>query len=211
MKPMSSDAPPSGPDAGFTLLDLLVAMAIFSLTMVLLLRALSQVQQAIDVAERSTERASSTAVRTALEVVVGQTRPAVKADNEGPIFVGQRTEVWFVTGYATQGQYGGLYATHLFLTPGSAEDMSNLVLSQKMYPIGRDVSGRAAHEPILLHRVKALIFGYYGRQQETSPNGWFETWTATNRLPSQISIRVVFPEGDRREWPPMILKIPLAN
>ncbi len=52
---------------------------------------------------------------------------------------------------------------------------------------------------ILLARVRQIEFSYLS----PAGDGWLSTWSRTD-LPALIRVELVFPPGDPRRWPPMI-------
>ena len=57
-----------------------------------------------------------------------------------------------------------------------------------------DVVGGIAH----------LEFAYWGRSSEDQPAGWHAQWEGP-QVPERIRLRLVFPRGDGRRWPDLVV------
>lgn len=70
---------------------------------------------------------------------------------------------------------------------------------------GGDADGASARQ-VLLDGVAALRIDYYGADAPGGAPGWRETWSHAPAPPELVRIRVSFPDGDRRIWPPLIVR-----
>jgi general secretion pathway protein J len=65
---------------------------------------------------------------------------------------------------------------------------------------GQPLGGNAT----LLSGVSDVAFRYYGSLGQGQPAEWFERWES-NTPPQLIRVHFVFPKGDRRNWPDLVV------
>ena len=73
--------------------------------------------------------------------------------------------------------------------------------------------GQAGWTPqVLLTNVERLDIAYYGSLPGEARRDWRESWIERGAPPELIRIRVAFFEGDRRQWPDLIIRpVPTVN
>ena len=200
--------------AGFSLLEMLIALALLSLITTLILTAIQGTGRALDVANRQVQEGSIGAAQLVLRQILSQAQPIKRAAErveDASLLEGIPERLRFVTSYAAGGQYGGLYDTEI-ATAASAERTTavDLVVQQSLYR--RVAPGTALVPPrgrqaTILKSVAKVSVRYFGRADEDAQPDWAPTWTNKSRLPTLIALDVQFPEGDPRKWPQLIVAI----
>ncbi|CAG0965752.1 hypothetical protein BURK1_00957 [Burkholderiales bacterium] len=190
---------------GFTLVELLVALALLGLMSATLFGSLALAGRSWDAGEaKATDTASMRVahqfLRTQLE---GQHAQRMKKLPEFPIlFAGEREEMRFAAPLPARVQGGGVW--YYRLRVADVDGKASLVVD-RMVP---DVTGTAlpdfgdAEHSVLASGVKSIAIGYLGRDPGVSDGfdpTWRDTWEDRQRLPTMIRIDVEPERGAR--WP----------
>ncbi|MDR6183003.1 prepilin-type N-terminal cleavage/methylation domain-containing protein [Asaia bogorensis] len=184
--------------AGFTLLELLIALVVFSLVLLVL-------RQGFDAATRFFEQQRQTlAAQDDLDAVdrfVRQVVTSADAGNgrEGPLLVGTNHRLTWrgPVPHALQTQAevisgGGRANMALFV-----DDTHRLVLQWSAY--------RHVIEPPTPVEQRVLLSGLEGVEWHYYASGhWSPTWYG-NTLPELVRLRLVFAPGDARHWPDIVV------
>lgn len=211
------EPPPPDDQAGWTLLELLVALGLMSLMTVLLTSSLYGARTGLrnlnEQSGASLVEAAQGYLRRAITQSYPARRPGVPVD--GALLDGQRTSVRYVTAYGPAGQYGGLYAIELGILPGSRNGTFDLVEKRTLY---RPAPQAGTPDPVrpetysrLLENVENVTFRYLGQHVDQPATGWESEWSDSVSLPQLIAIDIGFSNGDRRRWPILIIALPLGR
>ena len=122
---------------GFTLVEMLIALALTAIIASLLVGAISSAGQALRSVDRHGEDAAIPAARGVLRQLLAEARAGVEPSEPGREFVGASDTLSFVSSFAPRGQYGGLWSYTITLDANGADPKSTgLVVSQRV-EIGR--------------------------------------------------------------------------
>jgi general secretion pathway protein J len=205
---------------GFTLLELLVALALISLTAALLVGALRSGRQALEIAERNTAEASVGSVQSFVGKLLREARPVRLAGargNDDAVIEGTESRARFITSFVPAGQYAGLYLADLRLEPSAVRpDRSDLILTLSVYrPERSDVVGAPTAAPsvrsVLVRDVAAISFQYFAAEDGELEPIWRTAWKHPIRLPLLFAIALSFADADRRNWSRFVVSSPLAT
>ncbi len=194
-------------DAGFTLIEALVVLALAALAFALVPGTIRVGHQALRAAAQSEQLHSDRQATASLTRHLSGARPlrVTGADGVSKLaFEGAPDRVRFVTEFAAGPSGGGLYLVDVGVDPGTA----NLTISHQPYPIGRDAppdAGRA-----VLVRAKAMSLRYFGYDPISGAGAWRNTWDSTDRLPALIEI-VITPPGEAGRINPVLVTLPLGR
>jgi general secretion pathway protein J len=191
---------------GFTLVELLVALALLALMSATLLGSLALAGRSWDAGEAKVNdttsmRVSHEFLRAQLE---GQHAQRMKKMPEWPIlFAGERDELRFAAPLPARVQGGGVW--YYRLRVADVDGKSSLVLD-RMIP---DVLSNAlpdfggAEHSVLATGVTSVSFSYLGPEPGVAAGGaepaWRERWEDRHRLPQLIRIDVRTERGS--PWP----------
>jgi len=201
-------------EAGYTLLELLIALALLTVIASLLLNAIGSARQALDIVDRRGTQASVPAVQSVLRRLLVEARAnldaAERADPDRA-FIGEPNKLGFVSSFVPQGQYGGLwrYQIELDSSEGAAES-SALVLAQQLVRPASPATSRALRT-VVVNKVRTLSVRYFGAENKDSAPVWQDAWRHPYRLPRLVSVDVTFARADGRQWTPLIVALPLAQ
>lgn len=196
--------------AGFTLLELLIAMTVLALLMTLTFGGLTFGARAWERTLQTTSdvldlRASQTLLRNAL----GHAYPRLVAKGAEAAFVdfdGTPTRVRFLAPPPQVFAAGG--RASFDLRADTQGGRTKLVLA-----IGPEIPGATPTpiaEDILLDNVKSISFSYFGSPGQQETETWRDTWQNRMNLPKLVRVHVEFAEGDARIWPDLIVATQIA-
>jgi general secretion pathway protein J len=201
-------------EAGFTLIEMLIALALMTVIASLLVNAVGSARQALTVVDRRVTQASVPAVQSVLRRLLIEARAnADAAQHADPdrTFIGEASKLRFVSSFVPRGQYGGLWRYEITVDASEgAAGSSALVLTQQLV---RPTSSAASPplRTVVLKEVRALTVRYFGAEEKDSAPQWQDAWRHPYRLPRLVSVDATFVRPDRRQWPTLIVALPLAD
>jgi len=196
-------APIDRHDAGLTLAELLIALAIMALLATMWSAALgvgsrvwsrtSQVARALDDVQQ-TQRFLRTLLAAAVPLSSGGANPPP----ELAAFVGEQKRIAFLA---------LLPEPFALAAPASvtASFEPDVVGERLVLDVGGNGSAGTSQRIVLLSRVRAGTFVF----SEQTDNGKFAelpAWDGRADLPSLVRVRVVFEDGDDRVWPDFLVR-----
>ena len=200
-------------DSGFTLMEMLIGVAMLSLIMALLTGTLGSARIALGFVERTTAvtpvYSAQSYLRSALIQARAKQRGSNSNDND-PGFIGNAEWMQFITSYSPQGQMGGLYRLQIVLQPSAKGQFYNLVVLQtfaRAAPSDAPPPELPVARAILIESVQAISFSYYGAVDDSSAPEWQDSWSLSYKLPTLVSIDLKFAPGDGRIWPRLIVPV----
>ncbi len=205
--------------AGFTLLELLVALTLLGAMLILIYSALNIGLRAWDTGEkRVTEASHQRVVQSFLRRELSQVFPVRwRGIPESKIaFEGAKDEIKFVS-MLTLGaavREGGLQWGHLYVADDDApggERRRTLFIKRSGFNLrAKDWDGLDAAKAIpLIEGVKSFEIGYFGAENDTAEAQWTNEWTNALRMPQLIKITVQVDNG--RDVPPLVVSLRLGE
>lgn len=186
----------TGGDAGFTLVELLVALALLGLITTLMLTAFHGGRQVLHVVERKQTEPSIEATQALLRELLSGARPpmALPGSEAQPALIGKRDEMIFTTLLEKRGQYGGLYRVRIALAPRlDGRSGQTLVTEMSLHrPSTRGSAelGQIATRHVLLEGVDGLRISYLGLRRDDEVVCWSDAWSETQNLPNLVSFEL---------------------
>jgi general secretion pathway protein J len=206
---MSRHNPGRDSAAGFTLVELLVTLALMSLISLLLfggIRFGTAVWDSSNARMSAVEEVS--AVQNVLRQLLGEAtisrQRTTDASQRGLWFQGTADSVRFIAPLPVHRGVGGLYL--LTLAPNGAALMLDWHMRRPASPFGKDADGLADSSP-LLSGIANMKLAYYGSVGQGQKPGWHSVWDDGAGLPELIRIDIAFAPGDRRSWPELIVAV----
>lgn len=185
--------------AGFTLVEALVSLALVGMAGVLVVAGLGGVQQVWTRASHHSRGVEAVeTAQTLLRSRLEQTVPATRYDG-GPHtdFDGQPAAMTFVAPPGESFGPGGPRRYTLSLSPAGQLLLSSL-------PDGNANPAAGRRDEPLLAGVQALDLAYWSG----ASHAWTSLWQARSVPPRLVRIRLRFPPGDRRWWPDQVIRLP---
>ena len=193
--------------AGFTLLELLIAITLLSLLLAALFGGLRLGARAW---ERSEERLDESArlqvVQNFLRERLAQAYPLTAENQVGRLrlaFEGTADALRFVT---VMPAYLGTGFAELVLAVEDRSETRDLVVQWRRFEQLPRLDDQESQVKVLLADVEGLEIAYYGALARGEPILWHEQWLEVMALPQLVRLRVVFAEHDRRYWPDLIVR-----
>ena len=193
--------------AGFTLLELLIAITLLGLLLAGLFGGLRLGARAW---ERSEERLEESArlqvVQNFLRERLAQAYPLTAEDQTGRLrlaFEGTGDTLRFVT---LMPGYLGTGFAELLLAVDDRTGIENLVVQWRRFELTPQSDDEERQIKVLLEDIEALEIAYYGALARGEPILWHEQWLDVMALPQLIRLRVIFAVDDRRYWPDLIVR-----
>lgn len=223
---------PSFPSYGFTLVELLIALALIGLISLLLFSGLRLGTRAWEGVETVAERTAEPRIaRNFLERVLVQARPArITFDEEEVlVFAGDAENLELVAPLSEHVGTPGLYVLRLSLANGTEKQ---LVLTRWLLhpdvlegfdgipewepfgdggrlpaagPLDEDFAAGAYGNTLLLQGVDELKIAYFGIAEGEQDPDWYDDWTEQPRMPLALRIHLTTPE---QTWPDMLIRLP---
>lgn len=209
---MTSRLPIDGdPRAGFTLLELLIAITLLGLLMSALFAGLQLGARAW---ERGEERLDQSArlqvVQSFLRDRLVQSYPLdVAEDGTGRrrlTFEGTSEALRFVT---LMPEHLGTGFAEFVLTVVDQVDARHLIVRWQPFEVSEPVPATADAEPqrkVLLERIENLQLSYYGALRRDLPATWHKQWLEASTMPELVRLQISFMPGDPRYWPDLIVR-----
>jgi general secretion pathway protein J len=200
--------------SGFTLVEILLATVLLATALALAfatLRAASGV--AIRGEAQATRAERMRAVSSFLRARIGGARMQGYAVDEGsglPIrFTGGPDRMTFVSDLPDYLGHGGPYI-HELIVDGSRAPVRLLLGLHVLQPPGEAPLVAEPRPPeVLAEDLSAVRFRYRSLDDEGRLGQWVSDWPAPDQLPLQVEVAVRDAEG--RDWPPMVVALPLAG
>ncbi len=207
-------------ESGLTLVELLVALTLLAILSVMLTGGLrfsarawessgSQLEdiERIQAVQRLLRRNLNSAQSSGRSA---RRRRATPANSEQEVFVGSPESVEFYAQLPRHHAQGGLYR---IVIDGVAGGGNTNILRIRWRPRETgfpDIAGGETEEwteTILFADIEGIKFEYFGKSDKNEKRAWTNSWTDSRKLPGLVRLSVEFPEGDRRRWPALTVKL----
>lgn len=194
-------------EAGFTLAEMLVALALFGMISALLATVVNLIAN-LDSASRRQGDATDQIVsaQTVLRARLEQLRATIDPRGLGDtiaMFGGSNEVTFTAPGYAANGAHQ-IQAVRVRRT-----NRGQLVVYTAPMLAGYDmripsVEGWGAAP--LLDGVQWLEIAYYGMDKVTGRDAWQDRWQGRGQPPKLVRVRLGFADGDARSWPVLMVR-----
>lgn len=195
----------AGSGAGFTLVELLVALSLIAILSTLVLGGLRFGARSWEAVVAETEtRDRVAAVHRFLRARLGGIARAGQAGVwlHAPEVEGGADEIAFSGPWHTAYGYGGLYRFRLWQAEGA--------LRLAWRPLAPGAGSATEGERVILDGVASLGIAYYERPTPERAGGWRRTWRERPAAPPLVRVDVGFDgtgRGSDRVWPPLVVRL----
>lgn len=191
-------------EAGFTLVEMLVALALFSLLVTVLFSNVQFGLKAWNKTSASTEQIDrAVVVQDVLRRIVGGLYPMATSENGAqPLvdFSGSHDAMSFLGNAPLVMSGAGRFRYELVVE--RRDQQSNLVLNATP-ELANDRSASA--KTLLLSDVARAEFSYLGEGKGNQPDKWTDSWTRRSDIPRLVRIRLAFHGDKTRVWPELLI------
>jgi general secretion pathway protein J len=198
--------------AGFTLIELVVAMALLGTMMLLLYSGLSFSLRSWDAGEASGRRSADRRIgENFLRRELSEIFPMRWKDPMAlrVAFDGEKERLRFVSARPAGASLGGLSLVSLEVERGDRE--RHLVMRRAMPDDEAKDFGPLdkAERTVLLEGVDSVQFAYFGAENDFTAPKWSDTWPYIERVPQMIRLRMR--SSDSTPLPDMVVRIELGE
>ena len=201
-------------ERGFTLIELVVAMALLGVMILLLYSGLSFSVRSWDAGDVNGRRTADRRIgENFLRREISELFPMRwKEPNVVKFaFEGERDHLRFVSSRPAGIAQGGLSLVSLeVLDEGGGSRKRNLVMRRAMPDEDQKSFAplEKAEATVMIAGVQGVTFEYFGSENDFTPPQWSDTWKPANRVPEAIRLRIV---GDEGPLPEMAVRISLGE
>jgi general secretion pathway protein J len=184
-------------DSGFTLIEVLVALALSALVSVILLHGIRIAATGL---ERHTSAVERLDARQSLDDILRRTLGAAASipRNAGGEFIGKPDAIEFLGIAEDSGP--GLY--RIDLAVDRARPDRPLVLRRRLAVPSGDPREAAS---IVATRVRDFRLAYFGAGSANAAPAWHDSWQLLNMLP--LMVRVILDSDDDRPRAPLVVRL----
>lgn len=190
-------------DAGFSLVEVLVALTLLALIMILLPGTIRLAARASNESAKLIQASEGSEVLGFIRQSIAQTMPVLARDEDGVIsvaFRGDAQSVEYVAPLAYGPAGGGLYRMQLRFVQPEGGSSSALMLALAPYRDGEQVLPESRR---LIEGVAAGGIRYYGVPAGRRIPEWSSAWKSRDRLPDLIEIDMKLEHSDAAAMAPL--------
>jgi general secretion pathway protein J len=196
-------------EAGFTLVELLVALTLVALLVPMVFGGFRFGVRVWSGAEAVTERGELASVRAVLSDRISMAYPDFLGGDptsQHVDFTGDHDRLAFLS--PTPAAAGGASFSRFTLMLTGTGMAKRLVMNWQP-EFGSDDAAKAeglVHDTDLVDAVAKLELSYYGRVAGDEGPAWHDAWQGQLRLPQLVRIRLGFRDDDDRAWPDLLIR-----
>jgi general secretion pathway protein J len=195
--------------AGFTLLELLIAMTLLGLVMVMLYTSLNMGAKSWDFAEnKSAETAEMRDAYQFIQRQINRMRPVSPSNfDDQRKFVGKENTLQFISLAPDNIGISGSVIQQLEVEDADEGVLLRLKSSMDHADAEWQLMANEDEEGyVLFSGANEIEFGYFGAKKLGERANWFDTWEREDNLPELIRLTIVFPD-EHPVWPVLLAKV----
>ncbi|MCP3868263.1 MAG: prepilin-type N-terminal cleavage/methylation domain-containing protein [Gammaproteobacteria bacterium] len=195
---------------GFTLLEVLIAIALFGITLSLLLGAFRFTSKAWEKGETAAaETTDLQVVHRVFQGMLGRAFPvAIEEDTDSNFaFEGSDSMLKFAAFLPPYPDRAGLY--RIQFTIAREGDKHRLTVSRDRFNPDdfQDGAVKKEHTALLLESPRPLEFSYFGILEDDEEPDWHPEWEFGERYPSLVRLSTSDETSEDTGWPSIVIRI----
>jgi len=186
-------------DAGFSVLELVIALTLVGLFLALLAPSIRFGQRAWELSEEIERRGATPAALQFLEQRLTDARLLLTPNDDGSTsgsFYGDRDALRFVAPQPPTTRLGGFYSYELKIVVEGAH--RRLVLETALRT--EEAKLGPSHETVIADRVGAFALRFYGRPSVEGAPRWSEAWHRFDVMPDLVDVRFRSETDGAEHW-----------
>jgi len=190
---------------GFTLVELLVSLALLALMSIYAVSALGTFHTLSSVETRVSRQMEVAAVARHMRQTIADMRASFFRSPNGQtqvLFSGTPSSLEFQTVLSPDLQYGGLHVLRYL----RADDGTFTLQEPRAF-----LNPEAGTRVTLLQKTASLTYYYLGTDIPGEAPAWHDQWTPSDRLPLAIRVNITFPDSDSRSWRTLTIPVVAAR
>lgn len=195
--------------AGFTLIEVLLAMTLLSIMVALLFGSLKICSESWNKGENKIAQVNEMAVvYQFFKRHLPSTQPLwddFSTEERKFSFQGERDRLQFISVFPTSAVRKGLQVFELVFD--KVDQGLIKVILKPFYPVSDDLQEQ--EEVILLEHVEKFEVSYFGKEKADSEGEWSEQWMEKGHLPILVKIKIEL--ENQSFWPEMVFALKLAS
>jgi general secretion pathway protein J len=197
-------------ERGFTLLEMLVALALFGLLALVLYSGVRDGVRAHNTVEmRSDDRANVVFVQSFLRDRLAGLGPAPERapDDTGPAwFDGGADRLAITAPWLEALPVAGIYRVE-FVAVQEPDRLGAMVIRWRLETTGGEAGAPTAGQRIVLDEIRLLRFSYFGAAEPGKAKEWHPAWRSNRLPPDLVRLEIGFADATRT-WPTLTIAIP---
>lgn len=200
-------------DGGFSLLELVVALALLALLMTLLPPAVRMAKRASAFATQLSATSGTATSMVAVERLLREAMPQIERDESGALkiaFDGKTTSLSFVAP-VSDGPYGGCLCRFVLATVQNDDGKSrDIVLASEQWTASGSAQATGnARKRTLTISAGDVAFRYFGVSPGEPSAQWHDAWLRKDRLPDLVE--VALPARAGQQSAPFVVELMLRR
>jgi general secretion pathway protein J len=186
-------------EAGFTIVELMVSLALLALILLLLPGAVRTGHRGWETAAVIDAREASRASIDFLRQRLAEASTRFETADSGLArlaFKGEVQRLSFVAPAPTGPYGGGLYRFTVVAAQNAGDSTLDIEVRMKPFRSSAQDAALPEHVHQLIGGVQGLSMRYFGPQIEGDPSSWSEAWPRYDRLPNLVEINAIMANGD---------------
>ena len=195
---------------GFTLIEILIALTLFSLILVMVFSTLHSSNKSWQASDKQSElNDERRLVFNFIRKQLSETIPLILVDGKknNVIFKGEPEEVYFVSRLPSHRGGGGLHL--LSLTVSEQEDDSSLILEYQPITANMELYEDSPEANIktvsLVNNINSIEYAYFGKKKDDKESSWHDEWQDEERLPKILRMQIS--SNNEAFWPELFITI----
>jgi len=212
MKPCSIS--PEAGDHGFSILEMLIALALLAMIMSTMVGALDFVGRSWNLIESRVRLSAAEDAMRFLERQIGAAAPIMQAPPPfDGAFEGQPQMLSYLALSEVKALGAGVFKFELSFEPSDSENASKaerLILQVRpLDPVSEKLGKFDGERYVVLDNIRSHTLRYFGKTASPGVSEWTSHWTSKNEFPELVSIRLKVPDGTYDHDLLRIVELPL--
>lgn len=197
-------------DDGFSLIEVIVALALLSAVAALITQSISRTRAIYSAIRQNAVSGDVLFAQGYLRAALSQAMPtSSNIATRPPDLVGTSERIAFRTSYVPQSLVDGIYRVEIGLERSTTRARGyDLVARTLLFRPDPSDPTAGVRSSVLLADIRGVLFSFLGPDPQSKGDAdWQTSWSVIDQLPRSVRVQLQFHGGDTRDWP--LIEIPL--